>query len=99
MDTEDFRGAYEKLLKTAGIDYQLGLMQEEAAELIAAINRFRFSRRKRNMLQLTADVIEEVADVLVMVEQLIVIFGHDEVKRVRDEKVKRTLERVYGKDF
>lgn len=42
-----------------------------------------------------ANIIEEIADALVMIAQLVLIYGiHREVERVADEKVNRTLERI-----
>lgn len=42
-----------------------------------------------------ANITEEIADVLVTVAQLVLIYGiHREVELVADEKVNRTLERI-----
>lgn len=42
-----------------------------------------------------ANIVEEIADALVMIAQLVLIYGiHREVERVADEKVNRTLERI-----
>lgn len=42
-----------------------------------------------------ANIVEEIADALVMIAQLVLIYGiHREVERGADEKVNRTLERI-----
>lgn len=42
-----------------------------------------------------ANIVEEIADALVMIAQLVLIYGiHREVERAADEKVNRTLERI-----
>ena len=42
-----------------------------------------------------ANIVEEIADALVMIAQLVLIYGiHRDVERVADAKVNRTLERI-----
>ena len=42
-----------------------------------------------------ANIIEEIADALVMIAQLVLIYGiHRDVERVADEKLLRTLARI-----
>ena len=65
-----------------GIDAQLGMIQEECAELIVAINKwFRNSDGCKEM------VIEELGDCLVMCYQGLEIFGEDEVQKSIDKKI------------
>ena len=42
------------------------------------------------------NVIEEIADVLIMIEQMQLIFGitNDDIQEVKEFKIKRTLERI-----
>jgi len=62
---------------------------EEMTELAQAIARDLQGEGDR------ANITEEIADVLVMIAQLVLIYGiHREVERVADEKVNRTLERI-----
>jgi len=76
------------LLKEAitkyGIRSQLDLAQEECAELIVAI-----SHCKRDRPNSTNEVIEEIADVRIMVTQLSIIFGEENVDKIVIEKLTR----------
>ena len=68
------------------------LLQEECAELIQAI-----SKQQRQMNVNTADhLMEEMADVSVMLDEVAYLIpnGHELLRRRRDEKVGRTLNRL-----
>lgn len=82
---------YKRILKECGYDTQALMCIEEMSELTKAICKFkRYGEEKQR-----ADVIEEIADVLNMVEQLKVHFGADEVEKIRKEKIDRFL-RILG---
>lgn len=80
----------QKILKDAielwGVDSQFGMLQEECAELIAAVNKI---RRKRS----SEIVISEIADVLIMCTQAINIFGDEKVL----ESIRYKLDRLEKK--
>ena len=57
---------YAKALLKWGLDAQLDMAQEEAAELIMAINKLRRSKYRRKSF-----VAEECADVRIMINQII----------------------------
>lgn len=63
---------YSKALDMWGEELQFGMLHEEMGELIVAINKVR--RGKGGI----ASVIEELADVEIMLEQIAYIFGIDE---------------------
>lgn len=78
----------KKLLQLAiqihGVDAQWNKLQEECAELIAAINHRRLERISLEQLA------EEVADVMIMCEQAREMLG----ERVVDDARNRKLERL-----
>ena len=61
---------------------------EEMAELIVAINHY---RRGRCM---SDEVIEEIADVLIMMHQLALIFSEKAVMQKVEEKMQRLVEQL-----
>jgi len=74
---------YKEALDAWGENLQITLAQEECAELIHALCKFKRTGQ-------TVDVIEEIADVLIMMEQMKLIFGEWHV----DNAVKRKLDRL-----
>lgn len=72
-----------------GTNLQLNQAQEEAAELIAAISHFRRSRAGSR-----EELIEEIADVEIMIGQLRFILGDEEINDAIAEKLKRLCERL-----
>ncbi len=79
----------QKALSEWQISAQLGMAQEECAELIVAINKFfRADPKGREM------IIEEVADCFIVLEQLVLIFGERYVQSAIDEKVTRLRKKL-----
>ena len=73
-----------------GVAKQLDMCIEECAELIQAISKFK--RKESN--ETVKNLIEEMADVSIMLSQLSIIFDNDELSKIMGEKVKRQLERI-----
>jgi NTP pyrophosphatase (non-canonical NTP hydrolase) len=69
---------------------QLNQVQEECAELIAAINHFRRGKKGDRYQDLCA----EVADVKIMIEQLCIILDRDSIEKIMVEKLSRAKERI-----
>ena len=74
---------YAAAIAKYGQEAQLRCMQEECAELIAAINRFLRGRTG------TGPVEEEIADVEIMTEQMYLIFNLENVKKIKGGKLER----------
>jgi len=76
---------YEDALKAWGASAQLGMVQEECAELIKVINKY--FRGKAN----DTDVIEECVDVELMIYQMRELFKDERNTwdRIKIEKVER----------
>jgi hypothetical protein len=75
---------YDEALKAWGKEAQLGMVQEECAELIVAINKLRRGRSVNN-------VIEECVDVELCLEQMKNMFPEyiQVWNRMREEKLLR----------
>lgn len=79
-----------KIIKHYGTEKQLDMVVEECAELIQAISKF-----KRKGVECVDNLIEEIADVEIMLTQLKLIFNCKcEVAHIFNEKIKRQLERI-----
>lgn len=74
---------------------------EEMAELIQAINKLyrkqNFGGDSKEIAEASAGVLEEIADVLIMIWQLKVLLniGEGELQDKMNEKLNRQLERIY----
>lgn len=81
---------YGYALAKFGSEYQIGITQEECAELIQALSKF-----KRydgvGIIDYASHVAEEIADVEIMIGQMRMLFGS---QKVDEFKVKK-LERLY----
>ena len=79
-----------------GIDNQVSIAQEELAELIQALSKYRRANDCADVLNAYADVIEEMADVTLMLKQIQHLFriDPDDVTAVVKEKVERQLHRI-----
>lgn len=79
-------------IDTFGEDNQINMLFEECAELTDALCKFRRGRCTEE------NVITEIADVLIMAEQMAIIFGEDAVEKEKRRKLNRLQERIenYG---
>jgi len=88
---------YKQAIDKFGVVAQMGMVQEECAELIVAISKdIRYaSIETANCLH------EEIADVEIMLEQLKIIFDcHDIIDAVKEKKLDRLkglIENDWGK--
>jgi NTP pyrophosphatase (non-canonical NTP hydrolase) len=76
-----------KAIATHGIN-QLGIAQEELAELIQAISKFFRYRDKESELK----IIEEMADVSIMLEQIKMLFNIP--KEVLEDEIECKLDKL-----
>jgi NTP pyrophosphatase (non-canonical NTP hydrolase) len=76
---------YKDCINTWGVEAQLRQAQEECAELIIAINHF-FRNREGGL----DEIIEESADVFLMVNQVMEIVGRENVMEMAYYKAERT---------
>lgn len=70
---------YQKALKTWGVDNQINQCIEEMAELMKALNKYRrnctYCEMQDTGNAFRGDIIEEIADVYQMLEQMMIAFG------------------------
>ena len=80
----------KKIANHYGLHKQLRQTVEEMAELTQVI-----CKAERYDLDMVRDhLAEEVADVSIMIEQLEYLLGDNLIAKIREEKIKRQLERI-----
>jgi len=76
---------YKKAQEKWGVSSQITVAIEEFAELITAL-----AKRNRNLNNAsTEDIRNEIADAMVMLEHLLIIFGKEECEKIQRYKVAR----------
>ena len=89
-----------KILDHWGRDLQFMKAIEEAGEFVAAAGRFMIAMDQNNpkiLDKANTEMINEIADLTIMMMQMNVIFGDDINKRI-DYKLVRTLKRIDGEE-
>lgn len=76
-----------------GRDNQISQATEEMGELIAALNHIKRGKCTKD------DVCSEIADVLIMCNQLAEIYGRQDVQMHIDDKLKRLRKQCYEKNL
>jgi NTP pyrophosphatase (non-canonical NTP hydrolase) len=92
MINNDTRKSYEQAIKLWTKEFQIMMLVEEFSELFKAINK-----RIRGKTFHQEDIMEEIADVQIMLEQMIVLFNIDEVElrasyMLKLDKMKKMIE-------
>lgn len=87
FDEQD-RRTFEAALKVWGIDAQADMAEEEAAEFIAASKHYARGKVGED------ELIDELADLRIMQEQLSLFIGPDAVEERVEEKMDRLRERL-----
>lgn len=82
---------FKKALKTWGQEAQLRMAQEECAELIHAISKF---LRKGTKTAHLINLIDEIADVKIMISQLEIIVGQASLEYCVEKKLQRLRKRL-----
>lgn len=86
--------SYKIFLDKWGYDAQALMCIEEMSELTKALCKYNRYGKEKAPLEIKENVLEEIADVLNCVEQMKIIFGEEEVEKIRDEKIYRTLNKI-----
>lgn len=79
----------KEALKVWGVVPQIDKTQEECAELIQALNKWKY---KPNYPK--DRIVEEIADVLIMLEQMKYVFGFKEIEKFIDIKLKKVKNKL-----
>jgi NTP pyrophosphatase (non-canonical NTP hydrolase) len=79
----------QKALNTWGVYAQLGIAQEECAELIQAISKY-----FRGDDPLMEHVEQEIADVIIIIEQLLLLVNSENVQNHINNKMERINKRM-----
>lgn len=79
---------YKRALKEYGFEAQSRMVDEECAELINALCKYKRNRANGY------DVITEIADVMIMCEQMAIHFGKEAVAKEIETKLSRLEERL-----
>lgn len=86
--TQEQKDVCRKALLTYGKESQINMCIEECAELIDALCKH---MRERNDFR---DVCTEIADVMICVAQMAMVFGEKEVEKQIEYKIERLKERL-----
>lgn len=88
MTNEEMRHYCRRAIDHFGVENQIEKAMEEMGELITELARRHSPRADRDKIA------EEVADALIMLEQLRVIFGGERVDEQVERKLCRLLDRI-----
>lgn len=100
MDRKDEGKIIIKAIGEFGSGYQIGVAQEECAELISALSKYRRSTGNRKMSQrdrkrIERNVAEEMADVQIMIDELnIIMDNYIEMSQIKHGKLLRLEKRI-----
>lgn len=84
----DSENLCRKAMEVYGFPAQAAMVIEECSELTNAICKFRRGRVSND------DIITEIADVIIMCEQLSYHFGKEKVELEKERKLERLKERL-----
>lgn len=90
----NFESAYQKFLSTWGYEAQSLMAIEEMSELTKALCKYKRFGKENSSQEIKDNILEEIADVLNTVEQLKLFFGKEEIEKIRQQKIEKTLNRI-----
>lgn len=88
METFEKKELYSQVIEKWGIDAQLWMVVEECSELSNAIAKYKRGR------EVPSAILEELADVSIMVEQIACYFCEEEFNSIKEAKLQRLLRRI-----
>lgn len=91
MRTKKIDPRIKEIADFYGTGAQLDMLQEECAELIQAVSKF-----KRRGSKATEQLAEEIADVELMILQIMYLTGmtYTDVANIKENKIIRTMNRI-----
>lgn len=90
MDIMKYRDVYQRTIQKWGEEAQCDQAVEECAELIATLKHYRRDKVDEQV------VVDEVADVFLMVGQLIYMFGEEKVHKAVESKLEKLQQLLEG---
>ena len=92
--TDEQREVLKLAIEICGEENQIDKAIEEMAELTQALLKYRHERKSPS--EIYANVVEEIADVRIMIEQMAIIHVDGAVKEKVDYKIDRLAQRLHG---
>ncbi len=98
MDAKEIKANCRIIAEHYGYESQSAQLTEECAELIQALSKYRRARDSMCKQRAFAGIVEELADVEIMLEQIKYLLNVTErqISGVKQQKVERTLDRIDG---
>ena len=93
MTTEERRALLDRAITTYGAPAQMDMAVEEMAELTKALCKIKRAQAGCEVTAAIGNVIEEMADVQIMLDQLRIIFGRSTAE-IEEDKLRRLLRRI-----
>lgn len=90
---KDFIKHYKNFIDTWGIDSQLFMCIEEMSELTKELCKYKRNSNGEVSKEVIENIKEEIADVLNTAEQLEYFFGEEEIEKIRQQKIDRTIKK------
>lgn len=90
MSDKELRDSLVKIFNHYGLKTQLGMLQEESAEAIQAVNKMRRYSDSKS----TEHLVEEIADLYIVLSQLMIYYGPNRVNAIVEKKIARELKRI-----
>ncbi len=95
MTELDVKRVLQKAIDTYGMYAQLDMCIEEMSELTKAICKYkRLGASNPNIVPVIENLEEETADVLIMIEQIKMMFDSHNIEQQTEYKIKRLAERL-----
>lgn len=86
---------YEKFLSIWGYEAQARMCIEEMSELtkeLCKLERYKHDEEKKK--QIIENIKEEISDVMNTVEQMAYYYGLEDIEKIREQKIAKTIKRL-----
>ena len=84
----------KKIADYYGFEHQCEIFVEECAEAIQAVQKFKRAKQPQACQETMINLFEEVADVLIMAEQMRLFFSEGILNATIDRKLERQIRRM-----
>lgn len=88
---------YKEALEKWGSAAQIEMLVEECSEVIQSIQKLKrsyYSNDDERITQSESNVCEELADLNIMLEQMMLIFDSSKISKFKNEKIERLKSRI-----